>query len=452
MAGRIESKRYYRIEFRLMSAMSIGSGDNELTDKDIVRDSRGIPYIPAAALAGVYRSLFTEKAAKRYFGQIADEKRNEDAMDSRLIVYDAELCGDSYCASTRDCVALDEWKTAVDGAKFDFEVLEPGVRFVTYLEQNKENGDENAGDVIARAWKEGRIAVGGKTARGLGRTLADRVQIVEFPLGAEHSQSIEDWLDFDVYDADCWAKCLETYGGSADCSCGEKGRQEVKIHLELKQKGPISIRVYTTDLKDAVSRANEQASQPDYEQLTYKRIEDGREISVPVIPGTSWAGCFRHHMERLDKNSIGDLFGYSGEKAKKKSQIWFGESEIEGAAEKVVTRNAIDRFSGGAADSALFTEKMYRGGHTSLDIAFPRSCGEEFHKCLAAAVADLHMGFLSVGGETSIGHGLFEVESVTCNGDTEQVIPGDGEGLYRKLFSMISAACDTEKAAAGKEM
>ena len=58
-------KKYYRIEFELTSPLAVGSGENNLTDKDIVRDSRGIPYIPGSSLAGVYRSLFAGETPDR---------------------------------------------------------------------------------------------------------------------------------------------------------------------------------------------------------------------------------------------------------------------------------------------------------------------------------------------------------------------------------------------------
>lgn len=70
--------------------------------------------------------------------------------------------------SRRDSVALDEWKTAKEGAKFDMEVLEPGIRFVTYMEQNLYEGDEAVAEKIAAAWKAGVFRFGGKTMRGYG--------------------------------------------------------------------------------------------------------------------------------------------------------------------------------------------------------------------------------------------------------------------------------------------
>ena len=73
-------KKYYRIQFQLTSPLAVGSGENHLTDRDIVRDSRGIPYIPGTALAGVYRSLFPKEIAEQYFGpELTEDRINQSS-------------------------------------------------------------------------------------------------------------------------------------------------------------------------------------------------------------------------------------------------------------------------------------------------------------------------------------------------------------------------------------
>lgn len=429
---KIIGKRYYRIEFELKSALAVGSGENNETDKDIVRNSNGIPYIPATALAGIYRSLFSEKEADVYFGKIGMiGSKNYDAADSRIIVYDAVLLNDEYRVSIRDCVGLDEWKCAIDSKKFDFEILEPGVRFLTYIEQNRFEGDEAVADKVAAAWKQGQICIGGKSARGLGCIQNAEIRVMEFSM--LNSGALESWLDFDIYDDKAWKDPRnEGYVMTIDERAIPLSDDRIHLLLKLKQTGPITVRVYTTDTKEAL--------QPDYEQLTYLVKKNDKMIEVPVIPGTSWAGSFRHHMERLNGASLEDIFG---KKAEKKSEIIFSESEITGAYAKVYTRNAIDRFTGGAADMALFTEKMYVGGETFLEIIVPRGKEQGFYCCLAAAIADLHMGFLTVGGETAVGHGTFCITEIQCNEnkiDMQSTSENNGEtatAIYSNITKML---------------
>ena len=53
--GKIIKKHYLKITFQPDSPLCIGSGRNDITDQDILRDARGIPYIPGSAVAGVLR-------------------------------------------------------------------------------------------------------------------------------------------------------------------------------------------------------------------------------------------------------------------------------------------------------------------------------------------------------------------------------------------------------------
>ena len=306
-------KKYDRIEFELISPLAVGSGENKATDKDIVRDSSGQPYIPGSTLAGIYRSLFNDDAANKYFGRVPTEKELKQASeegrnvftDSRIIVYDAHIkTGDekNSVVTKRDMVALDEYKTAVPGAKFDFEILEPGVKFVTYIEQNIElpekplENEESAEELkraedkkiedglikenqfvineIADAWMKGKIVIGAKTGRGYGRTKGIVRQSVLYDL--TDPVQMEKWLDFDMY-ADNWEpdktdeRRHETSISDLKVS-GEKNNGKIRmlaeektctITLELRQQGGISIRQYSTETGEA-----------DYQQLTSQALPD----------------------------------------------------------------------------------------------------------------------------------------------------------------------------------
>ena len=82
---------------------------------------------------------------------------------------------------------------------------------------------------------------------------------------------------------------------------------------------------------------------------------------IPVIPGTSWGGAFRHHMHALlrdtgiseKSNTMKELdryfgIGYESEEHIK-SKLSFSESEIEIKNEKkqkmTTVRTALDRFT-----------------------------------------------------------------------------------------------------------
>ena len=403
----IMKKKYYKVSFNLSSPLILGSGFSAETDKDILKDAKGIPFIPASSIAGISQSAMQNLWAKRglneacrqreqekYFGYVSNDGENIQSH-SKICFYDATIFKGTPYISVRDGVGLDEYKVARKGAKFDMEVLEPGVTFVTYFEQNFYSEDEE--DIIkdlATIWKNTQIYLGAKTMRGYGAIQEVQVWKKEFDFSKK--DSVTEWLSFDMY-AD-WNEDEEEITGFG---------VEDGLLLELKQVGGISIRKYTTRVKEE----NEEAV-PDSEQLTI--WNNGKEI--PVIPGSSWAGAFLHRMEELDpQENYEALFGVcKSEEQHKKSVICFSESQIMGAKEKVLTRNAIDRFSGGAMDKSLFTEKTYYGGSTTLKISFSekKALTENAARTLAACITDLHYGFLSVGGLTAVGRGLFCIEKL----------------------------------------
>lgn len=411
----IQKKKYYKISFKLESPLAIGSGENNYTDKDIIKDSAGTPYIPATAIAGVTRELITQKLSDEgiieyYFGSKDKNKtKGEDFCNSNLIFYDATIVQDNldYYVSVRDCVALDEYKTAIQGSKFDMEILEPGIEFVTFIEENLDNGKIDVADMIGQLFLNNQVSFGGKTMRGYGTISDVSVGYNEFDLS--NNVDIDKWLNFDIYNESNWTSVGKKDSKGTNC-----------IILKLEQVGGISIRRYTT--KPSPSK---DIAVPDYEQLT---VHNGN-VEAPTIPGTSWAGAIRHRMEELlgappsnkdsAKKSIDKIFGYvdgKGNNVKARSKIMFSETRILGGEDKQISRNAIDRFTGGTVDGALFTESTHYGGTTELKIAYDsddkKKMNEREISALVATLCDLHYGFLAVGGETSIGRGLFRIVKV----------------------------------------
>lgn len=440
---KIISKKILRIKFRLESPLIIGAGRNIDTDNDIIVDGAGIPFIPGTAIAGVIRSLaeseagrgnFSEEEVRRYFGFVPDveeAKTIKNPKTSRIIFYDGCLekprddNGKSlFHISRRDFVALDEWKTAKKGAKFDMQILEPGIDFVTYIEQNTfDKGDKDFLDDIAYWWNSGSVRFGAKTMRGFGDIKVKEIR--KLTIDMTKPEAVNNWLDKTIYEDELWSDLddLTKEGGFT--------KNSICLDIKLKVSSAISIRRYTTD----VTRDDDPVAQPDYIQLT---VHDGDRV-VPVVPGSSWAGAFRSHMRKLVDGLDESCFGRVEEKTghKEKSRILFSESKINGGEFKVISRNAIDRFSGGTVDGALYTEKTLYGGTTDLKIKFLNmDLASELKGALAASVADLHAGLLPVGGLTAVGRGLFNVTEV--NG---MQVPDDAE----KIFNIVMKELDRQE-------
>jgi hypothetical protein len=130
---------------------------------------------------------------------------------------------------------------------------------------------------------------------------------------------------------------------------------------------------------------------------------------------------FRQHMQTLDPTlDLNCAFGYVKEKKSAKSKITFSESQIKDSDSKQLTRNAIDRFTNGTKEGALFTEITVFNGNTQLEIGLRGDISDEVKNALLAVILDLHRGYASVGGLTSVGRGLFRVISVngSCFSDS----------------------------------
>lgn len=453
--GKILKKRFLKIRFHAAAPMIVGSGMARNTDNDVARDSRGLPYIPGSAVAGVIRDALKGSGApeiSRYLGDAEniagtreEFQRAPRITESRLVFYDATMdpeYRDKYRVSVRDGVGLNKFKNVKRGAKFDLEVLEPGVEFVTYAEQNVESEDDlDYLPYIVTALMSRPVSFGAKSTRGYGRISDLQFRRMDFdftgdPRDKEHSA--REYLDFNMYDDKSWK--------NAEPVDGNVSRNDVDgvciLRLGLQLTGGISIRKYTAAVNSKVEHL-------DFQQLTVRDVKTDKEI--PVVPGTSWAGAFRHQIERLSPGASvyhgsgnngedkieHNYFGLVSGDTKERSDIYFSESQIRGGSDKILSRSSIDRFTGGAANGALFTEQVHYGGSTELEITFhrPHASGgytSDFLSTFAAACADLHEGILPVGGETSIGRGVFRITDI--NG---KPFSGNGEEVYHAVCGIL---------------
>ena len=396
-------KLYYRCRFTQLSPLRLSGGKNDRTDNDLMLDSRGLPMIPGSALAGVLRGRLTREEANLLFGR---DTVGDAMTESAVLVGDAALPTDAKVRFThRDGVGLDEHKVAVPKAKYDFETAECSAPYTAVIEWSGWSDDPALpllDDLLAGATAEG-LAFGGRTTRGYGRMTAEVCKkVFRFPT------DLDAWLAFDPDAADAFA--------DADAVAGrETVPQENVLCAELRMTGSFIVRRYTSDVA-----VDEDKSGPDYCAL-----ENGN--GRPVLPGTGWAGAFRHHMRAMldemggtaqQKADVNALFGYSDDGVlKKRSALAFDETEISGGQAYTLTRNALDRFTAGTASKALYTSCVQQGGQGTLTIRLRRGALDVFQRqLLGAALLDLDRGYLTVGGENSVGRGRATITALTLNG------------------------------------
>jgi CRISPR/Cas system CSM-associated protein Csm3 (group 7 of RAMP superfamily) len=170
-----------------------------------------------------------------------------------------------------------------------------------------------------------------------------------------------------------------------------------------------------------------------------------------VIPASSIKGAISHrvafHYNRLngqfadrgngtvgvENPAVAELFGKAGQDAAKKAieaqagnvfinDFYYSEKHV--ANNKIFNHVAIDRFTGGALDSALFSEKVSHllGNEFNFDVyvVYPKDNTSKAAKseeeklketkiieALECALTDVCKGLLPLGGMTTKGHGMF---------------------------------------------
>ena len=395
------------------TAFMVGSGDDEGSDSDILRTCDGEVFIPGTSLAGICRSYLEESNKSIDIDNIFGTIKNKEEKESSIIFYDAFATEKVYTA-VRDSVRL-ERRVSKSKCKFDYEIAEPKSTFDFRIEINYHDADveRKICETIVSGFQKENIRIGAKTTRGFGVFSLDNVKYLSLDLNEKEDMKI--YIDFDWKDVKDDFKLID----------GEEDEVYVSLESKLALESFIFIRDYAT--LDRVEPVKD-SKFVDAKTLT-NRFGD------VIIPGTAWAGVFRHHIGKVLEKAgyenktqfLDDLFGYqtkdddigkTKEVPKSKSNIFFTETMIKDEDIMMLnrTRTAVDRFSGSALQTgALFTGRVaYKKEESGskpicLKIKIKKDFTElEFAKNLInICFKDIENGYLTVGGNASIGAGIF---------------------------------------------
>jgi CRISPR/Cas system CSM-associated protein Csm3 (group 7 of RAMP superfamily) len=442
---------YIKGQLQVVSPLVIGSGEDERTDIDLVRDAGRNPFIPGAALAGVLRH-FTRKhledvnsdehpVIKSLFG-----KTEKDSTLSLLMISDSILQKNTTCRVTvRDGLELDYSSKTVGthkiedgrsaaGAKYDYEVIEPGAAFDLKMEMVIREKDRDGIDAIydalgfiLQALANGSLALGAKTCRGFGKIHLEKENLRILKLDMQHKQDIEKWIGFDWQD---W---------------------NFEPNMTLEELTP-KLLIFDTQPRFTVSAA---FTIPYSILIRHYNVNPAEEDTVHlksngkcVIPGTSWNGALRqaiysqlHYLtgdETRTKNILKSLFGEvdSQNNKARASRLLIEESIIHKKQEISYTRNKVDRFTGGVVESALFTEKPVYGGTVTLDIILEKP--DEWEKgLLLLGLKDIANGIQPVGGAANIGRGILQAEYEDIKIDCALLTPETEKTCFKALYNHL---------------
>lgn len=416
MSAIIKRKVLY-IQVQFTSPISVSSGENEWTDSDVLRDADGHPFITGSSLAGAMRAYLGLKKTENGLMGFTGKDKNQNDIGKMSSLFISDLTFDKGVVSgVRDGVALDEKKTAKSQSKFDMEIIEARAEGHFYMElviRESDNEEEMQQELanIFTGIQAGEIRLGSKKTRGFG----------EFKiLSIKHrTYDKENYLQYaQAYNEETWEKednRMEQWLQYANCNA-----QRIHIEVPLRMEGGISIRQYAA-----------RKGEPDYIHLT--------DHGVPVIPGSSLTGALRHRtetiLEEMQKEGIAlpkriseiikIAFGYVDGTEACASNIIIGETEIKKAKPLTMVRTGVSRFESAVKNGALYKEKTYVDGEATINIQVRKGKNPTDEKwilgLLMLTLKDLQNGLLAVGGQTSIGRGVFKANGpILINGEVEK--------------------------------
>lgn len=421
-------------EMETLSPLRLGSGRSDRAEVEVIRLPDGSPYVSASGLVGALYHRFQDeieakdlkKAAEILWGTEMTDPRIQNAKQtwqSHLSVPDM-FFHDAPSVKVRDGVRINhQTNTADDGAKFDYELLEPGQKFTFRAEITLREGFAHLVPEILqiagflKATLHDEFSIGGLTTRGFGRLNCNAFHAWHFDF--EKDGQAKSWFDF-------LGKDQETLTASNLESEGEALQRKARDRFSVRAK---------FGLKSSLIIGT--AGGPDDEVDKVQLRSNGK----PVISGTSLAGAIRHRAWKILRTMgmddptvtqrIGDLFGdvdllgANGEKQRaKKSRVVTHESEItfgtgsQAEKRKKQTRIRINRFTGGVIRGGLFeSEPIWRQGGQGVELRIDiRKGAQPWEMALLLQILkDLWTSDLAIGGEKNVGRGLLVGRSAQIN-------------------------------------
>ena len=426
----------FALRLRLLAPLHVGSGDRRIvdarSDEDgptqialILRDAEGRPWIPAASVKGVLRSLST-RAIEVLFGAISDHDEGTGRMGALLFrAAVLHTPGDAVGSAAATDGTFIHQRTALDPGRgiakrnrlFAKEMVAPGALFALRIRLEKRSDAAEFQD-LTDAVIDLLSAFGGREGVGLGAGSADG----QGRLRLEGEIDLASWL------TDATTGALVP-GKSRRVPARPIAAPPPFARLRCHSEMPFLI------ADSAWQRPADDDKAPHIKGL--RRRSKDRE--TPFVTGSSVSGALRARAEWLDRlaasrsawtsgtappppptdtakvatatdlASLGPvdwLFGAIGARGRLRVAV----SEAKGKP-ATVTSVRIDRFTGAPIENALFATEGDLG--TSFDLVLSLDEVGPAAGALAEALKqDLLRNGLKLGHATNRGFGWFKVEEI----------------------------------------
>lgn len=428
-----------RIIIEAATPIVVKSGEkNILTDGVVLRDVNGMPYIPGTSIAGVMRHAWED--AKMDVEKIFGFQKKKDGEGSKVIFTEARILdsegkvvdglqqvSDSLLLEyknlpIRQHVRMTHKGVAADKGKFDEEIVYAGTRFCFEMEMLGKESDSENFDKLLGILHNQTFRLGSGTRKGFGE-----IKLVSI---WKKSLNIEDAEDLDLYlsKSSNLEESCHWFGDEDKMECTANSNGWTKYELCLT---PENFFLFGSGYGD---------DEADMTPVKEKKVnwENGigqlSEYSY-LVPATSLKGAIAHrvafHYNRLQKKyadllsenerescvgknneAVRLLFGSEGNEkgeGKLRGNVILSDLYLsDNVQDKLLNHVAIDRFTGGAIDGALFTEKVaYRKTAMPVIEFWVNKLSDDVQMSFELTLDDICKGMLPLGGGVNRGNGIF---------------------------------------------
>lgn len=434
--AKILGRIFFKGTLKNKSAMAISDGQTDYSDADIHKNKGGKPIIPSTALIGVIKSKLEnqkmhidEKELFNFtFGFTSKDGYND--VQAHLIIDDVVCNEVEINTMVRDGVKIEhDTNLAVYKGKYDYELLESGHEFGISGEITVREAYENL-DITSvlskiKSMMEGDdlLQVGALTSFGFGQLELTSLDSTTLLTGSDYFEFLENQEDKKFWQP---IASLTT----------DNEKPFSQISMKLIPTTPLFI-------------GGGQAVAPDADDASLKSREGY------ILSAKSMKGAVRHHAFRIantvheeDNGKIlcNSIFGNRDEKELTKSLFWTEDSKIE-HPDRIESQAqvAIDRFTGGAIETALFaTEPVWPTSETYTNITWrlkttkDESLDNASIGLLLLVARDLMNEMLPIGGSKAIGRGRFKGDNFVLKIQDKTLTTKDVSSLDGYINSFLN--------------
>lgn len=405
------------ITIQAKTALKIGSKNADfLQDSPIQKDWNNLPMILGTSITGVLRKELDKENANILFGD--EDSNKKDAKGSKTIISNALLLDENEKVNEtlllnksdflqkitilpiREHNAINSKGVTIDKSKYDEEVIYKGTRFRFRIEMIESCEDEFNKVLDLLFLNTFRIGAG--SSKGFGQVEVVNISYDKFDTSSKEYENLTSSLN-------------EAFSNSYTKK-DMKNNSYIKYELKLI---PDDFFMFGSGFGD-----DEADMTPVYEKVVdykNKKLTDEKVL----IPASSIKGAISHrttyHYNLLNEifidsenktpfEVVESIFGAKKDKDKEgfKGNILISDLYLDNTSIKVFDHVSIDRFTGGAIDSALFQEKTITTNEEfTLEILIKNIDDKKAIEAFEKTIKEITTGMLSLGGATTKGHGVF---------------------------------------------